>query len=230
MKRFLLTLIPMTLAGALNASPIVVTSPVDHLFVPKGFDNNDNVELMVLGKFPNTCFSRNKVDVKVNEDKINIKITALMSNQESNCEILDVSYLENVTVGNLQAGQYQILVNDTLKEELTVSESSSGSVDDHMYAMVHHVDLGFTGGLAGSVRLVGTRPNCIGLDHVEIISNDKDTFSILPIMKKVANDCTREKVYFDYPVRFNPRAVQNKNILLFVRTMDGKSVSALIER
>lgn len=230
MKRFLLTLIPMTLAGALHASPIVVTSPVDHLFVPKGFDNNDNVELMVSGKFPNTCYSRNKVEVKVVEDKINIQISALMSDQGANCETFDVSFMENVTVGNLQAGQYQISVNDTLKEEMIVSESSSDSVDDHLYAMVHHVDLGFTGGLAGDVRLVGTRPNCIGLDHIEIISNDKDTFSILPIMKKVANDCTKQKVYFDYPVRFNPRAIKNKKILLFVRTMDGKSVSALVER
>jgi hypothetical protein len=27
-------------------------SPVDHLFVPKGFDNNDEVEVIVTGKFP----------------------------------------------------------------------------------------------------------------------------------------------------------------------------------
>jgi hypothetical protein len=47
------------------ASAGVVPAPVDHLFVPNGFDNNDNVEMVVTGKFPTNCYSRNKVETKV---------------------------------------------------------------------------------------------------------------------------------------------------------------------
>ena len=230
MKNFLKTIIPMTFATVLQAAPGVILSPVDHLFIPKGFDNNDNVELVVTGKFPNNCHSRNKVEVMVKNDLIDVKVTALVSTPESGCQPYEFSYSENITVGNLQAGPYHVNVNGKLKDTLNVAEAHSESVDDHLYAQVDYVELGFTGGIGGDVRLIGRTTNCLDLDKIEIVSNDKDTYSVLPIMKKVSDSCSKEKTFFSYPVRFNPSELRNKNILLFVRTMDGKSVHSIVER
>lgn len=230
MKRISITVLALSISSLLQAAPVVVDAPIDHLFVPNGFDNNDNVEVMVTGNFPTTCFSRNKVEVAVKNEIINVKVTSLDSSKDnSNCETIEIPFMENVTIGNLQAGDYKVIVNNKLTEKLTVDVSSSNSVDDHLYAMINYVELGFTGGLSGEAMLVGKKQDCLELDKVEYLSNGKDTLSILPIMKKVAT-CTGEKSYLEVPVKFQPRAFANSKVLLFVRTMDGKSISSLVDK
>ncbi len=230
MKRISVTMLAISISSLLQASPIVVDAPIDHLFVPHGFDNNDNVEVMVTGNFPSTCFSRNKVEVTVKDEVIAVKVTSLDSSKDNTkCEKMEIPFMENVTVGNLQAGGYKIIVNNKLTEKLSVDVSSSNSVDDHLYAMISYVELGFTGGLSGEAMLVGKTQDCLQLDKVEYLSNGKDTLSILPIMKKVAT-CTGEKSYLEVPVKFQPRAFTNNKVLLFVRTMDGKSISSLVDK
>lgn len=230
MKHFFSTLISMmALATAVHAAPVVISSPVDHLFIPKGFDNKGNVEVFVSGKFPNSCYSRNKVEVSVRNEKINVQITALLNREAKDCEVIDVPYMENVTIGNLQAGQYEINVNNFLKDILQVSTRSDG-VDEKLYAMVNYVELGFTGGVNGDVFLIGRTTDCLAFDHMETISNGIDTLTIFPIMKKISGPCSDKRTYFNKPIRFNPQAFSNNKILLFVRTMDGKSVHALVER
>ena len=120
-------------------------------------------------------------------------------------------------------------LKDKVPEKLSVDVSSSNSVDNHLYAMINYVELGFTGGLSGEAMLVGRTQDCLQVERVEYLSNGKDTLSILPIMKKIAN-CSGEKNYLEVPVKFKPRAFANNKVLLFVRTMDGKSISSLIDK
>lgn len=229
MKRLLPALF-LSIAAA-NAAPIPVTSPVDHLFVPKGFDNNDNVEVLVSGTFPNPCYSRNKVEVDVKDEKIDVTVTALVNkSKDKNCDAMEVPYMENVTIGNLQAGDYQISVNKKIEEKLEIGEASSNSVDDHLYAMMDYIELGFTGGASGDVLLVGRTTDCLAFDRLEYISNGKDTLSLLPIMKRVSQTCSNEKKILSVPVKFNPQEFIHSKLVLFVRTLDGKSINALVEK
>lgn len=228
--KFLLKLSVLSLIS-LNAfaTPRVIDAPVSKVFVPKGFDNNDNVEVIVRGTFPDSCHARNKYTVSFNGDKIDVKVTANRTEGPA-CEQVQIPYLENITIGSLQAGQYQITVNGTLKQKLEVTEASSRSVDDHLYGMIQYVELGFTGGVNGQVYLVGKSPDCLELDRLETISNGKDTLSILPIMKKVRDCQGQRQDLMSIPVSFDIRKFVDNEILLFVRTMDGKSVHSLIER
>lgn len=210
----------------------VITAPVTHLFVPNGFDNNDNVELVVKGKFPNPCYNRSKVDVKVKEDKIFINVTAAKKeNVASLCEPLKVPFTEVVSVGSLQGGDYEIIVNNSLKQKMTIDVASSNSVDENLYASVEYVDLGFTGGAGGEAIIVGKAlSDCLVLDRVEYISNKKDTFSVLPIMKKVSNNCPETTKRIDIPVKVDLDKMNTEEVLLFVRSVDGKSVHTIIEK
>lgn len=232
MKHFYLYVLSLTFCSLLQAAPIVINAPVKHVFVPSGFDNNDNVEVIVTGSFPTTCYSRNKVEVAVRDEVIKVTVTSLNSTKDnSNCESLEIPFMENVTIGNLQAGDYQIVVNNILKEKMTVNVSSSNSVDDHLYAMINYVELGFMGGLTDEAVLVGKNLNdCLVLDKVEYLSNGKDTLSVLPIMKKVTANCSGERSYLEVPIKFKPKAFANNKVLIFVRTMDGKSISSLIDK
>lgn len=238
MKQALYALASLSFSTFLMAQvPQVVTSPVDHLFVPEGFDNNDNVEVIVTGKFPNPCYIKNKVDVEVEDNKVLINITALKKEGEglAICEPLAVPYKEQITVGNLQGGDYEIIVNEKTefekKDTLHVNVSASSSVDEHLYPIVEYVELGFTGGLSGEAFLIAKSPSdCLAFDKVEYQSNKKDTISILPIMKKISSNCNEVKKRLQIPVKFNPHALNNKEVLLFVRSIEGKSVNTIITK
>lgn len=234
----MLTLLALLVSAPLYAqAPRVIDAPVDHLFVPAGFDNNDNVELVVTGHFPNPCYGRNSVDVKVQNDVINVRVTALLREDEKAeaCAAMIVPFKEIVPVGNLQGGDYKVVVNAStrfeLKDELKVVEAASQNQDDHIYAVVDYIELGFLGGESGSALLVGWTPSdCLALDHVEYVSNGKDTLSILPIMKKVRDFCPLKMVPLTVHVNFNPEAFSHSKILLMSRTIEGKSVNTLMDR
>lgn len=215
----------------------VVDAPLDHLFIPSGFDNNDNVEVVVTGKFPNPCYTRNDISVDVKNDIIMIDVTARMEENQDNrrCEDLKVPFSETVRVGSLQAGDYKIIVNKGSEYELRgamdVAVSTSSSVDEHIYAQVDYIELGFTGGLSGDALLIGSSISpCLTLDRVEYLSNKKDTFSVLPIMKKISNNCPEARKRLQIPIKFNPSALANNKLMLFVRSVDGKSVHTFVEK
>jgi hypothetical protein len=237
-------MINLVLAGAFlisfqifAQSVSVVDAPIDHLFIPDGFDNNDNVELIVTGKYPNPCFTRNKVDVDVQGDIIKIHVTSLSKELPHSqfCEDLKISFHENITVGNLPAGDYKILINQgseyEINDKIKINLSTSTNVDDHFYAQVEYIQLGFTGGLSGEALLMGKAVSpCLEIDHVEYLSNNKDTFSILPIMKKISGHCPDKKRSIEIPIKFDLKRMNSKIVMIFVRSIDGKSVYTFIDR
>jgi hypothetical protein len=224
--------IPVMFFGLISQVSASVPSPVDHLFIPKGFDNNDNVEVIVTGKFPSPCFSRNEVKVDVQDNKIFVSLTTQEKKRSpAFCEPLSVPFSEVINVGNLQGGDYEVIVNNDLKENLFIETSHSQSVDDHLYASVEYVDLGFTGGLSGDAVLIGKSvSSCLALDHVEYISNGKDTYSVLPIMKKMSSNCPEDSDRLEIPVKYDLSKMNSDKVLIFVRSLEGKSVHSIIER
>jgi hypothetical protein len=222
------------LTQAALAAPQVIISPVDHLYVPEGFDSNDSVELVVSGTFPNTCYRRNDVEVKVVDEVVEIKVTALAPDSSlkggRSCPDLNVPFKEVISVGNLQGGKYSIVVNRGSKYELThslkVMESSSSAIDDHVYAAIDWVESKGNGEYA----LHGWKySNCYELDQVQIVSNKSDTFSVLPIMKQLSDSCPMKGMPIVYPVKLDFSSLKTKKPLIHIRTMDGKSVNSIID-
>jgi hypothetical protein len=222
---------PLLLASSLNvfAQPEIVIAPVSHLYLPDGFDSNDSVEVIVTGAFSNSCYSRNDVKVEVDGDQIDIQVTAIANEKSfpaSRCSDMIVPYKEVVNVGNLQGGDYKVNVNNTLKDVLKIAEASSNSVDDNIYAAIEWVENKGD----NNYMLHGWRySNCIDLDSVKVISNNKDTLSILPVMKQLSSFCPMKMTPVSYPVKLDFSSMKMKSPLLHVRTMDGKSVNTIIQ-
>jgi hypothetical protein len=79
--------------------------------------------------------------------------------------------------------------------------------------------------------LVGKSPSsCLVLDKVEYRSNGKDTLSILPIMKKMPAPCLDELSYLEVPLHFEPSVFPASQLLLYVRSINVKSVTNLINK
>jgi len=215
------------------ASPEIILAPVDHLYIPEGFDSNDSVEVVITGMFSNACFSRNNVEVKVKDSLIDVTVsaiapdTALLATRK--CPDMVVPFKEVVTLGNLQGGNYDIRVNGGsrfgLKDKMAISEAASNSVDDAIYAAIEWVERKSK----NEVVLHGWRySNCVDLDRVKIVSNNKDTLSILPVMKQLSDFCPMKGMPTAYSVKVDYSSMKMNKPLLHVRTMDGKSVNTIV--
>ena len=222
----------IVLAGSIAAAastPLEVLVPIQHVYSPKGFDTNDNTEVIVEGYLPNLCHKSPKTIVKVSGFKIDIQVKSLKYDASNPfCPEMIVPFIETVDVGVLDKGDYDITVNGKSvyerKSEIQIAEASSDAVDEYVYAGVDYVQKN-----EGSrvVQLKGYNPSdCFILDKIEVVDNGRDVYSVLPKMKQVSEFCPMKMVPFSYDMEV-PSNLKSDKVLLHVRGMDGKSVNSL---
>jgi hypothetical protein len=203
--------------------------PVQHIYIPFGFDANDNIELIVEGKLPNLCHRSPMTKLKVQEQKISIKMTSLYySSDDTRCPGTQIPVMETVALGLLKAGNYKIIVNEGSQYEKTtemkVGAVSTTTPDDVIYANVESVEVVPRTRI---VKLKGTNPSdCFEFQELKTYSNGVDAYSILPIVKKISDDCTYEPKSFSYDFQV-PNDLAREKVLLHIRSMRGKSVNFL---
>jgi hypothetical protein len=228
-----ITLFVLLFSQIALAGPEVILSNVDHLYVPEGFDSNDSIEVVVTGTFPNPCFARNNVIVEVKDASIDLTVTALAPYEKGDaklaCPDMVVPFKEVVSIGNLQGGVYDVRVNDktqtALNDKLNVTEAESRAVDDNIYAAIDRVEKKSE----TEYVLHGWRYSmCVDLKTIKVVTNNKDTLSILPIMTKTADVCPMKGMPTEYAVTLDFSTLKMKKPLLHVRTMDGKSVNTVL--
>lgn len=221
-----LVLLPaITLAG----TPVETIVPVDNIYSPKGFDSNDNTEVIIEGYLPNLCHKSPNTKVEVKGSNINIKVTALKYDSTNPfCPEMIVPFIESVKVGVLDKGFYDITVNGKSiyqKEgSIFVNESISNSTDEHVYANVEYVEK-----VEGTrnIKLKGYNPSdCFVLEKVEFVGNEKDTYSVLPKMRQISDFCPMKMVPFTIDAEV-PNSIKRPKVLLHVRSMGGNSVNTL---
>ena len=210
--------------GESNA-PRKTEVPVDNTYIPKGFDSNDDVEVVVEGYLPNLCYQNPSADVKVKKKTIDISLQAYTSDSPGqNCAEMIVPFLKPVSVGVLDKGFYEVKVNGENKGEMLVGEASSDAINEQAYANVHYIKR-----VQGTrtVKFEGLNPSeCMVFDHIEYRSNGEDTYSVLPVMKQVNDFCPMKMTPFS--IQWDvPKKLDSEKILLHVRGMDGKSVNSL---
>lgn len=217
-------------AAGLAGVPIEKEVPVDHLYIPSGFDSNDNIEVVITGFLPNLCHKNPSAKVNFTGGDINVEVTSLYYD-ESNpfCPEMVVPFTLPVSLGVLDSGEYKIAVNANNQKSktgrLVVQESVSNAIDNYHYAYVSNV-LKKEG--SHRIHLKGYNPSdCFVLDKIEAHSNKSDTFAILPKMKQIRDFCPMKMVPFTYEFDV-PKTLSRKQILLHVRTMDGKSVNTIM--
>jgi hypothetical protein len=214
-------------AEAFNKVNAQVEVPVNHVYVPKGFDNNDHSEIVVQGMLPNLCHFAPAAKAKVMGKKILVSVTSNL-NRQSMCAEMLVPFTLSVSVGVIKAGQYQIVINGgkvaNNLSQMNITQSLTTQVDNNIYANVDTIERD-----AGKrmVKLSGYNPSdCYVFDRFEFVSNNVDTMSILPIMRKVMDQCPLKMTPFSLSVEI-PATLTPDVILLHVRAMKGASVNGL---
>lgn len=225
----MIAIVGLSSGVALASTPVEILTPIEHIYSPKGFDSNDNTEVIIEGYLPNLCHKAPTSKVKVEGKKINIEVTALRYHPSNPfCPEAIVPFVETVNVGLLDKGDYDIVVNGKSiyeqRGEISVAESTSNSVDEHVYANVEYVAKKSD---SREVTLKGYNPSdCFVLDEINVVDNGKDVYSVLPKMKQISDFCPMKMVPFSYKMEV-PSKLEKERVLLHVRSMNGKSVNSI---
>lgn len=228
-KLVLMVLLMSIAAPSSNASivPRLGKIPVNEVFLPKGFDSNDNVEVVVSGILPNLCYKSPRGEVEIKGNDVFISMKAIRnSDGDAPCAEMVVPYLEAINLGLLDRGWYNINVDGEAAGSLYVSQSSSDAVDEKVYANVDYIE---KDAFSNRVVLKGYNPSdCFEFDRVESVDNGVNVHSVMPIMKQVSEFCPRKMVPFEIEWQV-PVNLERPQVLLHVRSMNGHSVNSLVK-
>jgi hypothetical protein len=201
---------------------------IHQVYVPKGFDTNDQIELSVSGNLPSLCYYSPRVEAKSTEQGIVLTATALYRPGE--CEQFPVAFFEKVSLPPAPAGQHSIQFQSQgalQTKKLEVVEATSHGIDNFVYAPISEI---YEDSDSREIVMSGTlNVDCMAYDRMEMITNDQDAVSLLPVMKKIKEECLAvdEKIVIKYELPYLPQL--KRGILIHVRAMNGNSLNMLFQ-
>jgi hypothetical protein len=228
--------IPTVLADPLPHPPRLVTIAPENVFVPPGFDSNDNAQITITGSYPNTCYKSAPASVTVDEQNKRI-VLRNQSYLRTSCWCLQmlVPYVQTVDIGVLKAGSYSILVEQSTGElskqtDLSVAVSANAGPDDDLYAHVQEVRLDSSNSAgAKTLTLSGIlTSSCMRIQEIKVAYHSSRVIEIRPLVS-VQNqpDCASARIPFEERVVLTP-SWQGTG-LIHVRTLNGQSINRVAE-
>lgn len=233
----------LLLSAPLYAAPLISEVAIEEVFVaPKGYDTNDNVEIVIDGKLPNACFEIYKTVAKLDQTKYEINLTQLVrvkniteclpSNQgQQQVPMWPIQYTNLVSMGNLKAGKYKVNFNrgtKTVTKMFVVSPTVSTGIDDYLYAPVSNAfipELIYSTDNA-EVILTGIITNtCMNFNGIVDVQRMGNVFIVLPKMTlNTFTACTPTQVPLQSIVSLGSIKKEGR-YLIHVRSTTGRSVN-----
>ena len=239
-----LSLVVSQSANAQSVMPVLRNAPIDQIFVPQGFDDNDTVEVILHGHFSDSCNKIGPALGSVDEASSTVVVGARAFSYNGNeCIPMSIPFVQSVKLGQLKAGTYQVQLRgfeSTVSKTLTVVPATVATADDNLYAPVE--DLSFTQNVKdpSSFKLVvgGLFPKveggCLKVKELKaFLAPSPDVLVVLPIAEF-------EKDVAKCPATQNPRdrmfRVSKKlkldlknDLLIHVRVLNGLSLNKVFE-
>jgi hypothetical protein len=222
----LLSLI-FSISSLADNTPVKVDTSMGQAYIPDGFDDNDNVQIVGAGVFPNSCYRPADPDVQVNIEKKEITLTPKAYMYNGYCLQVLLPFEMTFNLGPLKAGTYSIKkLGGTALGELVVRTSLTPDADDYMYAPIGQAFFNSTPE-ANTVILTGQFPlSCMKIK--EIKSQVQPNVLVIQPIVEIDHDMNCEKGQFDFKVSEDLGPIKHGKYLLHIRSMNGKSVNSLI--
>jgi len=224
-------------AAAQTQDPVEVEASIEKIFIPMGFDDNDNVEVILHGNFPNTCYQVGKAEAKTDTQAKTITVSATSYKYPGKICLQSITpFIQTVKLGTIPEGEYQVIyaADSKVNSSLTVARRKTESSDDFLYATVEnaYIDVNFSTGKQ-SLKLQGHYPyffiGCMVMKEVRISKNPADVLVVLPIAEIVTDEvCAGQPAdrSFDYTSGLAEPFLGEG--LLHVRTLNGNSLNRYI--
>ena len=217
------------------SGPWPTTVKIAKAFVPVGFDDNDNVQIVVAGILPDTCYRLGPSKFEVDEGKSVVFVEQNAFVQKGPCLDVIIPYSFVYDLGVVKQGKYRIVDKTSSNElgTLTITRATSEKMDDFLYMPLTDARIHKTAGIEKpSVTLEGKLTNrCTKFDRAIVNyypEKDPDVIVIQPIAKHDAGErCETE--FRHYQITIPLREGLSHAKLLHVRSMDGKAVNKVVD-
>ena len=235
----LLLISTSVLADLWNNSAKEISFPPHAVYMPVGFDTNDNSQVIIEGTYPNTCYqsSRTIYDVDHEKKEINVENHVLVS-ENAVCLQIVVPYKKVISLGLLQKGRYSVNFKVDLKHgshyvpmgDLGVTKATKERRDDYLYAPVKRATFSHkTNTLTLKGTYIDSEEGCMNIDEVKVMKpvTSKNVINVLPIMD-IDKKCSRRNKtrHFSVDVKI-PKQFKGRH-LLHIRVLDGSSLNEIV--
>lgn len=216
-------------AKAEDYTPTKIQTSFGKVYIPDGFDNNDNVQIAGEGMFPNTCYRYATTSVQVDHTAKTIRLNTEAYKYSGMCLQVIVPFDRVVDVGILKEGDYSIITNNDNQTvgRVSIRTSKTKEADDFMYAPISQAYFQSKASV-NKVFLSGNFPSsCMKLKEVKS-QVQTDVLVIQPIVEiDPSKDCVGGQFHFETSIDVG--FMKPGRYLLHVRSMNGKSVNNLVD-
>lgn len=219
-----------TLAHADDIPPQgrVVTVAISEVFVPNGFDDNDEVEVVLDGQLPDSCYRLAHNEVKYDAARGRYVVFQFARRYPGICLPATVPFFISATLGVVPQGDFDVQTVGAEKSKLTVKEASSAGPDDYTYAPVDSVSVerdAVKNQYFGVLRGRFTN-SCMQLGDLHITNSGK-TIEVQPVLgMRDADDCQAVEIPFSHKFAL-PEDISEGRHLLHVRSLNGKAANTV---
>ena len=196
------------------------------LYIPGGFDSNDNVQFVGEGWFRSSCYRPATTDFKVDQQSKEIEIAPSAFEYYGFCLQVMLPYDRELNLGILNPGTYKIKQNQEIVGEVKVAEAKVTTADEAQYAPINQAFIIKSEGVY-QYGIVGDLTNsCMYLDRVEVIV-EPQVIVLRPIVGMQPRRSCRDGI-FQFSKFGRLGDVKKGRYLLHVRSMNGNSVNSLV--
>ncbi len=233
-----LVLITSSAEADSGQDPSLVAAPVEKVFVPLGFDNNDNVEVVIHGHFPNTCFKIGPSTATVDAAAKTVTISAQAYQYSSLlCAQVLVPFIADISLGLMKEGEYTVTVvgfPDLVIAPLIVGVSTTSNPDDFLYAPAEQATLEKNAQGFDIVKIEGVYPymfvGCMNIKEIKVSEAPGQVIVVQPIAEilddQFCSPLSSKKFSLEKVIGF---PLTSSEYLIHVRTLSGSSVNRFIE-
>lgn len=221
-------------AQAQSLLPELVEIPLVKAYIPRGFDSNDRVQVVVEGKLPNACYTLGPTETEYQPNTNTIAFVQrayLYKSKNSICKtIKDVPFKSEVLLGLLGAGAYDIFDGRGSRSlgTLNVAAATNEGPDDFIYAIIEDAQMNIQQNKK-VIAIRGVVPNsCWSVKETRVLVESDDVITLLPIMAYVPKDCSPSTVPLFTTVKL-PTDLKNGRYLVQIRSLNGQSVNKILD-
>ncbi len=221
------------------ALPIEIPSTVQKVHIPYGFDDNDNVDVLVQGVLEDSCKRIGRTSYEIDNEKkiVNISVTTYdYKAQDVICFDMVNPFLVQIRIGLLEQGHYNFVVNGKQKvAETVISKSTTQLPDAHLYAPVSDADLRLNEKgeqvvvLKGEFQRMAKLTDCMVMKEIQTYRSPEDVLVVLPIAEIASDErCQNYSHNFKLEHALGKDMLVKGEVLLHVRVASGHSLNRMV--
>lgn len=232
----------LALGAAAHAEPAYTRTTVlkpETVYAPRGFDSNDNAQLVISGSFTGHCMKTRSIEKKVDARNRRIYLTHTVMIAEGCTDLaMYIPYSNAIDLGPLPPGQYEIGASDEQGRfirmgALPIAKAAvlnTHSTDERVYAPVTSVSFSMTPMMSDPVlTLSGVLTNsCLSPAQLEVRQTANNVIEVLPLLNVARENCKMEPTRYQKSVTL--KGFPANDTLLHIRAMNGQAINRVITR